>query len=186
MKLVSRVLILSLLLVAVSGCTDQEPVEPVLLTTPQFSVDPNVLAPLAEYENGAPRLFWGFAMKTIGPAGGRISLAGFEVIVPPGAVRKNTLFTIHLPAPSQEAQYVRAQFGPHMTFDRPVTLRLPLSGTTAEDDSNPHVLWWDGTQWIAYPTVRTSDGRIETTTTHFSEYGTEDPSKGIILVGGGS
>jgi hypothetical protein len=66
----------------------------------------------------------------------------------------------------------------------PVTVRLPLKGTTAEG-SSARVLWWSGTEWVAYPTVTTADGRIETQTSHFSEYGTEEPSKGIILVGGG-
>ena len=68
----------------------------------------------------------------------------------------------------------------------PVTIRLPLRGTTSEGATGVRVLWWNGTSWTPYETVVTADGRIETKTSHFSEYGTEDAGyKGIILVGGG-
>ncbi len=130
------------------------------------------------------QLTLGLALKTIGPQGGRIALRDFEVIVPPGAVKYYTLFWIRLPIDFHGSEFVRAQFGPHQSFAAPLTIRLPLRGTTAEN-SQARVLWWNGTEWVAYPTTSTDDGRIETTTTHFSEFGTEDPSKGIILVGGG-
>ena len=103
--------------------------------------------------------------------------------MPPGAVSKATLFSIRLPVDPYASEFVRAQFGPHQQFAAPITIRLPLKGTTAE--STPaHVLWWDGTTWVQFPTASTPDGRIETQTWHFSEFGTEGPSKGVILVGG--
>jgi hypothetical protein len=61
-----------------------------------------------------------------------------------------------------------------------------LKGTTAEGDNTVHVLWFDGQQWIEQKTTPTLDGRIQTQTNHFSDYGTEQiqPSKGIIVTGG--
>jgi hypothetical protein len=140
--------------------------------------------PLARYRTGPRQITIGLALATIGPGGGSIALGGFEVIVPPGAVSKATRFSIRLPVDPRNSGVVRAHFGPSMTFAVPVTIRLPLRGTTAEG-TTARVLWWSGTEWVAYPSVATADGRIETQTAHFSEYGTEDPSKGTILVGGG-
>jgi hypothetical protein len=177
-----RILFLPLLL-AVASCIDNEPIEPT--ARPQFTFESAKLDRLARYQNGGPSITIGLSLKTIGPEGGTISLAGFEVVVPPGAVTKATRFSIRLPVDPQSSAFVRAEFGPHQTFAVPVTIRLPLRGTTSEG-AEPRVLWWNGTDWEAFPTVPTADGRIETTTTHFSEYGTEDTGyKGIILVGGG-
>jgi len=168
----------------VASCSDQTPVEPVRQER-QFSAVANSFDPLARYETGSPQITIGFAMKLIGPQGGRLSLAGFEIIVPPGAVNKVTLFSIRLPVEITTSQFVRAEFGPHMDFAAPVTIRLPLQGTSAEG-ADSHVLWWNGYGWEPYATRLTDDGRIETQTSHFSEFGTEDPAaKGIILVGGG-
>ena len=176
-------LVLTLLL---GSCGDQAPTEP----TPQrhFSVNADKFDQLARYQTGTRTLTIAFAKKFIGPEGGQLSLGDFEVIVPPGAVDKWTLFTIRLPVDLTTSEYVRAEFLPHQEFAVPVTIRLPLQGTTAEDDTNTHILWWNGYGWEPFATKVTDDGRIETQTSHFSEYGTEDPtdpSKGIILVGGG-
>lgn len=181
MKQLSRLLVLLLGLTLLS-CGDDSPTEPA--AAPQFSLESDKLSQLARYRTGALQINIGLALKTIGPLGGRLALGGFEVIVPPGAVDKGTLFSIRLPIDPHASEFVRAQFGPHQNFKAPVTIRLPLRGTTAED-TNAHVLWWNGTDWIPYPTTVTADGRIETRTWHFSEFGTEDPSRGIILIGGG-
>jgi hypothetical protein len=169
----------------ITSCADQAPVEPVRQTR-QFSAVANSFDELARYQSsGSVQITIGFAMKLIGPQGGHLSLAGFEVIVPPGAVSKLTLFSIRLPLDASTSQFVRAEFGPHMQFATPVTIRLPQQGTTAEG-AEARILWWNGYGWEAFPTSQTGDGRIETQTSHFSEYGTEDPTaKGIILVGGG-
>jgi hypothetical protein len=181
MRFFYRVTLLGLALLGAS-CSDQTPSEPGL--TPQYIETGSNLDQLARYQGGQVQITFGFALKAIGPQGGRIALAGFEVIVPPGAVSKTTFFTIRLPFDLSSSEFVRAQFGPHQNFAVPVTIRLPLRGTTAENTA-AHILWWNGTDWEPYPTQQTDDGRIETTTMHFSEFGTEDPSKGIILVGGG-
>lgn len=173
------------LLLLLGSCGDRTPIEP----TPQlqFTASAEKLGQLARYSTGAPTLTIAFAKKFIGPQGGQLSLGDFEVIVPAGAVDKWTLFTIKLPVDLTTSEYVRAEFLPHQDFAVPVTIRLPLKGTTAEEDGDTHILWWNGSNWDAFPSVKTSDGRLETQTWHFSEYGTEDtdPSKGIILVGGG-
>jgi hypothetical protein len=177
-----RLLFLPLLL-AVSSCADQTPAEP--LARPQFNFEAGKLERLAQYQSGALQVTIGLALKTIGPQGGTISLAGFEVVVPPGAVDKYTRFSIRLPIDPHNSQFVRAEFGPHQDFAVPVTIRLPLRGTTSED-TNARVMWWNGTDWEPFETTLTGDGRIEAKTSHFSEYGTEGPDyKGLILVGGG-
>ena len=160
------------------GC-DAVPIAPV--ADPQFSTTEKLQA-LARYNDGPLKITIAFAAKTIGPEGGSISILGFEAVVPPGAVASPTRFTIRLPVdPSSE--YVRAEFGPHgQQFAVPVTLRLPHKGTSAESNTSTRVLWWDGTTWVPFSTVLREDGRIETQTSHFSEYGTEDPNaKGITL-----
>ena len=179
MKLLLRLIAVPLLFVSAS-CGDNAPVE--LAAAPQHSVTPAKLDQLARYQDGPLQITIGLALKTIGEQGGTISLAGFEVVVPPGAVTKPTRFSIRLPIDPQNSEFVRAQFGPHMTFAVPVTLRLPLNGTTAEGDTSARVLWWNGLDWVPFPTQPTADGRIETKTSHFSEYGTEGPvARGIIL-----
>jgi hypothetical protein len=172
------------LLAAVTSCADDAPVEP--LARPQFNLESSKLEKLARYQAGPLRITIGLALKTIGPEGGSISLGGFEVIVPAGAVTRPTRFSIRLPIDPHNSEFVRAEFGPHQNFAVPVTVRLPLKGTTSEDYTGARVLWWDGSDWIPFETVLTADGRIETKTSHFSEYGTEDAGyKGLILVGGG-
>jgi hypothetical protein len=154
------------------------------VTAPQFSAGSSKLDQLARYHSGPMQVAIGLARKMIGPEGGHLALGDFEIIVPPGAVDKATIFSIRLPVDPHASEFVRAIFGPHQTFDAPVTIRLPLRGTTAENTA-ARVLWWSGAEWEPYPTNPTADGRIETETWHFSEFGTEDPSKGIILIGGG-
>lgn len=168
------------------ACADtQTAVEPDV--TPRFSesVDsrPNEAAQVAKYSGAAPQS--GFAMRMIGPRGGSLSLGEFEIVVPPGAVEAPTAFSIYLPllVPGA-ADLVMAEFGPHgRTFRVPVTIRAPHRGTTAETDVGSRILWWTGSSWMPYPTRLLEDGRLETTTTHFSEWGTEE-SRGITTAGG--
>lgn len=154
---------------------------------PQYgsmSADPDVSA-IARYRNGAPAVRFAWTKAWIGPAGGSVRLLDFEIVVPPGAVTKSTLFEIRLPMDQTASERAMAEFRPHnVTFAVPVTIRLPLRGTTADGMTYPEVLWWNGGEWVPFRTTTTTDGRIETTTTHFSTYGTEDPSRGITPVGG--
>jgi hypothetical protein len=99
-------------------------------------------------------------------------------------VSKATRFSIRLPVDPHQASHAFAEFGPHNTaFALPVTVRTPLRGTTAEG-SLARVLWWDGSGWVGLPTLVTVDGRLETQTTHFSTYGTEETQRGITVAGG--
>lgn len=150
----------------------------------RFVATAGTTPPIAKYRNGPPQLIIAFAIAQIGPAGGKFSFVGFDVEVPPGAVSKRTTFTIRLPIDPNLSQYVYAEFGPHgMKFDKPITLTLPYKGTTTEGAPS-HVIWYDGRNWIELPSVITADGRIQTRTNHFSEYGTEEltPSKGITQI----
>jgi hypothetical protein len=150
----------------------------------QLSAAGGDLSRLAKYTDGRPKVMLGIAAATIGPAGGRLKLVDFEVIVPPGAVSTPTRFTIKMPADPTGSEYVYAEFSPHgSTFAVPLTLILPYKGTTSEG-STVHVMWNNAGTWVPFETSLTADGRIQTTTNHFSEYGTEDGfSKGITLNG---
>jgi hypothetical protein len=163
-----------------TACSDT-PVAPQV--RPQFATDGG-LGKVAKYKNGGPQSAK-FASQTIGTEGGTISLGAFAVEVPPGAVSAPTTFTINLPSDSKRWSYVIAEFGPHgIQFAVPVTLTLPYSGTTSEGDATIHVLWNSGTDWVALPSWLTRDGRIQTQTNHFSEYGTEETNRGITAAGG--
>ena len=127
------------------------------------------------------------AWEVIGPAGGRVELSGFEIVVPAGAVDRPQRFSIRLPPrESRQARFVHAVFEPHnVRFDVPVTLRTPLEGTTSEG-YDARVLWWNErrTNWVELPTVPTDDGRLEIETDHFSIYGTQRTSRGVTVAGG--
>jgi len=183
MNRLARVVIGALALLA-AACNDAT-VAPQTDSQEQFSAQGADLSSLAKYRDGPPQIVIGFAMKAIGPAGGTISLAGFQAIVPPGAVSKWTNFTIRLPVDPTSSSYVWASFGPHgATFAAPVTIRLPYNGTTSEGDAATHVMWYDGSTWVELASAFTDDGRIETQTKHFSDYGTEaNPTRGITLSG---
>jgi hypothetical protein len=89
---------------------------------------------------------------------------------------------IRLPIDPLVSEHVRAHFSPHRDFVVPVTIRLPLKGTTSEGDSTARVVWWNESAWVPFESRVTHDGRIETQTSHFSEYGLESSVyKGIIL-----
>lgn len=168
---------------ALAACSQDAPVAPV---TRQNSESADRMAKLAEYKSGPLTIDIAFAAKTIGPAGGSLRLLDFEVVVPAGAVEMDTRFTIRVPVEGIRAKYAHAEFGPHgAKFMVPLTLRLPWKTTTSESDTSTRVLWWNGSQWIPFESAPTEDGRIETKTDHFSEYGTEDTTnKGIVMTGG--
>jgi len=180
MSRVTRVAAVTLTL-AFAACSDT-------VTAPQTNQPATAAtasASLARYAGGPPQVA-AFAAQTIGPEGGTVSLAGFEMIVPAGAVSKPTTFTIRLPGGARNAEYVWASFGPTgVRFDRPLTLRLPFAGTSSEGNT-PQVVWFDGSTWVPTSTTTTDDGRIQTQTTQITDYGTQEtnPSKGIEPVGG--
>jgi hypothetical protein len=170
------------LVLAGAACAGQD--SPTEVSAPQFSSGsgPDV-SRIATYSGGAPQVTVAWAMKWIGPAGGTLRLLDFEVVVPPGAVSSTTRFSIRLPVDPQTSGHALAEFQPHnVTFAVPVTLRLPYAGTTAEN-TDARVLWWSGAAWVPFAT-EVVDGRLQTTTTHFSTYGTEDPGRGITPLGG--
>lgn len=110
---------------------------------------------------------------TIGPEGGTVALGDFELVVPAGAVSRNTLFMIRRPVDRASRQHVFAEFMPHnVTFAVPVTVRLPLAGTTAEGEGDSAVVYWDGEGWVETSSAVIEDGaRIEVQTTHLSFWG---------------
>lgn len=178
-----RLLALLAIAVAASACGDHA-----ALTAPagpQYSSGsaPDISA-IAEYRDGTPQFTIAWSMAWIGPEGGSVRMLDFEVIVPPGALAKRTRLAIRLPVDPQHSTHAYAEFQPHgLQFAKPVTLRLPYSGTTA-DGLPSSVLWWNGAGWDAFPSTLLPDGRLETTTTHFSTYGTEMPTRGITPLGG--
>ena len=134
---------------------------------------------LAEYRGGSrPEQ----VRAMIGPEGGSLRAGDFEIVVPAGAVDRATLFRIHLPVETSSGKRAYAEFESSGPFVLPVTIRLPHAETNAEPGAP--ILWWADDHWEALPTTPTEDGRIETTTTHFSIYGTARFFKGITTLGG--
>ena len=164
-----------------AACSDA-PVAP--QTQTRYTAQANDMSALARYRSGSPGAV--VENKWIGPEGGTISAAGFEVVVPAGAVATPTKFTIKLPSDASMANYVWAEFMPHgIQFAVPVTLKVPYAGTTSDVEPTAHVLWFNGATWVQLPTSFTGDGRLQTQTTHFSDYGTEETEqRGVTPVGG--
>lgn len=172
-----------LLVALAAGCVEQQATEPVR----QYEVVEGVAADVswvATYRTGTPTSSVS-ASQWIGPEGGTLRLLDFEVVVPPGAVSTLTKFRIKLPADPKRLNRALAEFEPHnVPFAQPVTLRMPYRGTSAEGETS-NVIWWNGARWIRYATTLLPDGRLETMTDHFSEFGTEDlDERGITPVGG--
>lgn len=138
--------------------------------------------------NAPPVIHIAWARKWIGPEGGRLEFLGFAIDVPAGAVSKRTAFSIHLPVDPHGSEFVVARFGPHgANFAVPVTIELPLTGTSIETSESATVVWWNGDAWVNYGAEVTADGqRLRTTTDHFSEFGTTDEGRsgGISTSGG--
>lgn len=134
---------------------------------------PKGLAALAKF-TGKPPVTPALALDIIGPGGGSLSLDGFEIVVPPGAVDRNTLFAIRRPLSAFLRQYVVMEIYPHnVTFDVPVTVRMPLAGTTdaGHPDAEP-VRWsWTHLDWERFDGTETPDGRIEVAVDQFSIWG---------------
>jgi hypothetical protein len=173
------------LLVLAAGCSDGGPMQP----EPQYSLDllsfeaTVDVSRVARYRTSA-QLYHASESAWIGPEGGTLRLMDFELVVPRGAVLLPTKFRIKLPTDPKKLQHALAEFQPHLvTFLKPVMLRMPYRGTTAEG-LTPSVIWWYGTGWVRYPTTLLPDGRLETTTNHFSFFGTELLAPGITPVGG--
>ena len=132
---------------------------------------------------GRPEKLW--AKAWIGPAGGTLEYYGFRIVVPAGAVKRTTMFSLSLPREGTERAL--AEFGPHnVTFAVPITIELPYAGTTAEG-SAPRALWFDESAraWVGVGGTLTADGRrVKTSVSHFSLYASGAP--GVVTTTGGS
>ncbi|MBA2682981.1 MAG: hypothetical protein H0U66_00615 [Gemmatimonadaceae bacterium] len=64
---------------------------------------------------------------TIGPGGGTLSLGGFAMVVPKGAVRDTTTFVMRVPESKVLKVRIRARAEQHFTFEKPVTITLDYS-----------------------------------------------------------
>lgn len=188
-----------LLVTLLLACSDEPTAPPAALNTPQHSWDDDDwgwwrgsrddddddaeefeadLRWIAKYK--VPPTPSPIEHALIGPEGGSLRVADFEIIVPPGAVERRVNFSILLPRDPEQAQRAVASFGPHMHFRKPVTIRLPAANT--QTTGMPYAMWWAGHFWIPLPTTMTQDGRIETQVWHFSLYGTS--ARGWTMAGG--
>jgi hypothetical protein len=133
-----------------------------------------------------PQITIAWAKAWIGPEGGRVDFQGFTIVVPAGAVDKVTMFTIRLPVDPNGSERVVAEFGPHnVPFAKPVTIGLPVRGTTVEGNTAAHVVWWDGA-WVNMGGGLSADGsQILTQTPHFSQYGLTAERGGTLSASGG-
>jgi hypothetical protein len=69
----------------------------------------------------------GVARATIGPEGGRLSLDGFVMNVPAGAVLDTTTFVMRVPEAKVLKVKIRARDEKHFVFEKPVTITLDYS-----------------------------------------------------------
>ena len=166
------------------GCSDPA-TSPRSSDTPQLSRNAEQephgepdLTKVARFKDGIARPRPANDHLKIGPEGGTLRVADFEIVVPAGAVDKPVNFRIKLPVDPKAADYAFAEFSPHIDFKKPVTIRVPGSVT----EYGAVVGWWSGTQWIGLPTTVLPDGRLETQVGHFSYYAA--CRKGVILSGG--
>jgi hypothetical protein len=67
------------------------------------------------------------ARATIGPEGGRLSLGGFSMDVPQGAVLDTTTFVMRVPQAKVLKVMIRAREAQHYVFAKPVTITLDYS-----------------------------------------------------------
>ena len=175
-------------LVACAG----EPSAPQFSSTPQYSQTENHgvgngqehepfpnLDGVARYKGGAPSWSANQNHTVIGAAGGTLRVADFQMIIPAGALDHNTQFHIVLPTDAKEKSRAAGQFGPHMMFNKDITIVLPYAATDAKV---AQIVWWDEGKWVAIPTSVCDGGkRLCGRTNHFSVYATW---KGVIALGG--
>ncbi|HEV2148262.1 MAG TPA: hypothetical protein VGR37_12730 [Longimicrobiaceae bacterium] len=174
---------LSLLVLLVApGCADRDASTPLAPTAavPSFnetSAAPDLAAIATFRQRPAVTIAW--AKKWIGPEGGRLDFQGFAIDVPAGAVDKVTMFSINLPVDPKGSEHVVAEFGPHnKSFAVPVTIELPLRGTSIEGSATKTIVWWNN-GWVDMGGAPTADGaRLRTRTDHFSTYATTDTEVG--------
>lgn len=112
--------------------------------------------------------------------GGSVSLRGYRVDIPPGALPRDTLVTIDLPSGGLLGGHLVAEFGPHgVAFHQPVTLTFPLENV-ALGGAAVEVKRWENGAWQPLGGVVSPDGAsLSSSTPHFSYYG------GGFMVGGG-
>jgi hypothetical protein len=182
-----RLLIVPLLLLG--GCSEAgDPTGALGTERPLASKGTGIpdLAALARFDQ-KPGITIAWAKKWIGPEGGRLEFQGFAIDVPAGAVASVTQFSIHLPVDPKASERVLATFGPHGSrFAVPVTIELPFAGTSITESPWVTIVWWSGSEWVDMGAALTADGlRLETSTDHFSDYGTTDERGGGTLVSGG-
>jgi hypothetical protein len=186
-----HLLSLCTLFAVVAGCS--EPLQPGLSQVESdvvhfsSSSSNSQLSVLATF-NRSPTITIAWAKKWIGPEGGRLAFQGFAIDVPAGAVSKTTQFSIHLPVDPNGAERVVARFGPSgAQFPTAVTIEFPYEGTSIYGDPAATVVWWnpDVSAWVDMGGTITEAGRLRTTTTHFSEYGTSDGRGGVLTASGG-
>jgi hypothetical protein len=104
--------------------------------------------------------------------GGFVELDGFRVDIPAGALPRDTVVTINLPADPVLGKRVMAEFLPHgVQFNTPVTLTFPLQGVALPLSGGIEVGRWENGGWTSLGgTVSPNGKRLSSTTPHFSTY----------------
>ncbi|MBM3286669.1 MAG: hypothetical protein FJY88_04880 [Candidatus Eisenbacteria bacterium] len=108
----------------------------------------------------------------IGPAaGGTVSIGRYRVTVPPGALRTATEIKVTI---REAGGHIGCELEPHgITFLRPVTLTMDLSGTDLSGHNDVTIYWYDendGT-WVDMGGVcDPASGRVSVGIWHFSQF----------------
>jgi hypothetical protein len=111
-------------------------------------------------------------------AGGEVSIAGYRVIVPAGALPLDGLFLVTLRAPASKYVEVEVRVNglPHFAFAQPVTIVIDYSRCTRSDiDRAPLRVWYiDPLTNLFIRDMGGDDDKVERTVTfstdHFSGY----------------
>ena len=104
--------------------------------------------------------------------GGSVTLNGYRVNIPAGALPSDTLVTIDLPSTGLLSHRLVAEFGPHgVQFNQPVTLSFPLTGVVLAG-LPIEVARWENDGWTSLGgRVNLLGLSLSAETEHFSLYG---------------
>lgn len=82
------------------------------------------------------------ATKTIGPAGGSIQIAGHELHIPKGAVRRPTRFSVRAPAGESVQLDINAARQSHYRFAVPARVTISYDRCPRQQDSSDIDAWY--------------------------------------------
>lgn len=107
-------------------------------------------------------------------AGGELEAGAATLSIPPGAVAADVEVTVAVESkkgkPGEKDILIDVyEFGPNMTFAKPVELSFDMKGVNPDDNGTVMVAWLEGDKWNTLPTT-VKDGKAVAETTHFTPF----------------